>query len=568
MADWTQPRASTLLPCTSGAIFGPLRIVAGAPFSYAKVPATASTGWCMVTLLSYVVPPWPMVGASKYRDTVYSGVHLGSPAQRHMTGSRVNGWYAAVSVAALLALQAGCAREPDVSPSPVPVALVESAELSPTPAPSPTPPATATPEPTPAPTPTFDPGQVILPLTDVPTRTPTPVTTDPLAIALDAVGFKVNVIRELSSTKAVDRELITREDLGVRLRELFEEDREETYQTQRLFSTLGILDKETDLFELLLGLYGEGVLGYFRRDEKKLFVVKDAEEFGPVNERTYAHEFVHNLQQQHFDSKATVERLKSNTDALRAFNALEEGDARLAELLYIFEHMEEDERAASQGDASAELIRAFRAAPHVIQRSYIFPYVEGLDFAAAIYQTNGWDALNRVYEQLPASTEQILHPEKYAAGDLPVEVSLPNLFLVLGTGWTRVRQDTMGEFMLLAYLETGFSAEQAAVAAEGWGGDRYALYTGPDDESALILSVAWDTEQDSREFYDTFIEFTQARTGAEKIGAGEDPNSTYLPMPGQVVFIGLEPQSTLVIFAPDLDTVDALKTAVMGESGG
>ena len=78
----------------------------------------------------------------------------------------------------------------------------------------------------------------------------------------------------------------------------------------------------------------------------------------------------------------------------------------------------------------------------------------------------------------------------------------------------------------------------------------------------------WDTEQDSREFYDVFSEFTEARTGVEKTGVGEDPNSTYLLTPGEVVFIGLELQSTLVIFAPDLEIVEMLKTATLGKSDG
>ena len=489
-------------------------------------------------------------------------------ALRQMIRVGMNGLKAAVAVALVLVLQAACARDADALSTPTPLAFVYQVEVSPTPTPFPIPRLTATPKPTPEPTSTFDPGQVILPLTDVPARTPTPTTTDPMAMLLDAIGFKVNVIRELSSKKAVDRELITRENLGVRLREILEEDREETYQRQRLFSTLGILPKDTDLFELLHSLYGEGVLGYFRRGENKIFVVRDADEFGPAHARTYAHEFVHNLQQQHFDSKAMVDRLKSNADALRAFEALEEGDARLAELLYIFEHMEEEERTASQGEASVKLIRAFRAAPHVIQRSYLFPYVEGLDFASAIYRINGWDGLNRAYQEPPASTEQILHPEKYLGGDPPIDVELPNLFLVLGTGWTRLSYDTMGEFLLLAYLETGFSPAKAAVAAQGWGGDRYALYSGPDDENVLIWTVVWDTEQDSREFYDVFSEFTEARTGVEKTGVGEDPNSTYLLTPGEVVFIGLELQSTLVIFAPDLEIVEMLKTATLGKSDG
>ena len=56
-----------------------------------------------------------------------------------------------------------------------------------------------------------------------------------------------------------------------------------------------------DLNDLLLSLYGEAVLGFYTAEEEKLYVVQDAEQFGPPQVKTFAHEYVHGLQQQHFD---------------------------------------------------------------------------------------------------------------------------------------------------------------------------------------------------------------------------------------------------------------------------
>ena len=80
----------------------------------------------------------------------------------------------------------------------------------------------------------------------------------------------MNVLRELSSIQGVDRSFITRDDLSIRLKGLFEEDRDEILKTQQLYATLGIVSKDTDLYELLLGLYSEGVLGYFDTEDEKL----------------------------------------------------------------------------------------------------------------------------------------------------------------------------------------------------------------------------------------------------------------------------------------------------------
>ena len=82
-----------------------------------------------------------------------------------------------------------------------------------------------------------------------------------------------------------------------------------------------------------------------------------------------------------------------------------------------------------------------------------------------------------------ASTEQILHPEKYAAGEAPVAVDLPDDLA------TRARrpagrvplEDTFGEFQLgdLAARGGRRRRRRPTAAAAGWGGDRLAVLDGP-----------------------------------------------------------------------------------------
>ena len=385
---------------------------------------------------------------------------------------------------------------------------------------------------------------------------------------LDGIGLRVNVMRGLSSERAVDREFVTREEAAARLREYLEEDREEIYEVQRLYTTLGILEKETDLFSLLLNLYSEGVLGFYDAESDRFYVVRGAQGFGPAEARTYAHEFVHALQQQHFAFHSTLEALESNSDGARAFTALLEGDAMLVELLYVSEYMAPDEQQASEAEASDALIQAFTSAPHVVQMEYIFPYEMGLEFVAGLYLEDGWDAVDQAFQDPPQSTEQILHPDKYLARETPDQVEVPDLIEALGEGWTQVTQDTFGEFLLWAYLSTDFSSERAFVAATGWGGDTVALLEGPQDESLLVLPIIWDTQEDAREFFDTFVEFTQSRTGALWDWEGDEATAMSMTLPDQSIFVGLEERTVLLIFAPDSSTLDTMRrtfgTAVVG----
>ena len=381
-----------------------------------------------------------------------------------------------------------------------------------------------------------------------------------LASTLDEIGRRVSTLRELPALRPIQRAFMTRKELAARLRKDLEEDREEIYEAQRLYAALGILGQEDDLSEIILGLLGEGVLGFYDAEEEKFYIVKDASEFEPAHARTYAHEFVHGVQQQHFDFQATRESLEGNSDAEFALRALIEGDASLGTSIYLFQHMSAEERAASQPTISAALTQAFRSAPHVLQQEYTFPYREGTAFVTTLYQRGGWAAVNDAFVRIPQSTEQVLHPEKYRSGEPPLQVEIPDILPALGDGWELLITDTLGEFLLRAYLETGFYARDPRTAAGGWGGDQVRLYTGPGDETVLVLSALWDTARDAREFFDTFLQFTSARTGGEWESLGED--TWLMTLADERIAVSLRGTATLVIVAPDRPTLDGVRSAL------
>ena len=503
-----------------------------------------------------------------------------------------------VVLVALLTVAVACGDSSGETPEPTATtAAIPSATPEPVPSPTPQPP-TSTPTPlppptftpTPEPTPIFEPAAVILPTAVVPLGTPTPMAGDPRDRELDAIELQVSIIRELTSQRPVEREFFDRDQLRDLLLELFEEDREEILEDQKLYSTIGILPKETDLFDLLLGLYGEGVLGLYRSEEEKFYILQEGEDLDAEQQRTYVHEFVHALQQQHFDFQTAFDAVEDNSDASTAISALVEGDARLAETVYTFEHMTDAERQASQGTASQELINAFQSAPAVIQRRFLFPYVEGVQFTLSLYQALGFSAVDDAFANLPVSTEQILHPEKYITPDLPVSVELPDLAAALGDGWSLIREDTFGEFMLQAYLGAVVPPITAQDAAAGWGGDSISLLEGPDGETAVVLAIVWDTEFDAVEFYNTFLSFTTTRTGGEwvdEVSSWTDAELFYkillqlllglttnqtatqwagaasrMALDGQVIDVVGAGTLTLIVFAPDDTVVETVRATL------
>ena len=145
------------------------------------------------------------------------------------------------ALAPLLFHLAACGGEAPAAPtpdSPTPRATATSLPFAPTSTPTPAPQPTATPTaippihtpthtPTPEPSPAFDPGPVILPTVAIPTATPTAVPEDPLAKTLDAIGLRVNVLRELSLEQPVDRQFITYEELETFFRQELDDSRDE-----------------------------------------------------------------------------------------------------------------------------------------------------------------------------------------------------------------------------------------------------------------------------------------------------------------------------------------------------
>jgi hypothetical protein len=162
--------------------------------------------------------------------------------------------------------------------------------------------------------------------------------------------------------------------------------------------------------------------------------------------------------------------------------------------------------------------------PVPLQETFTFAYQAGAPFIQFLHEMGGYDLVDGAWSELPASTEQIIHPERYLAQDLPAQVLLAPLDSVLGEGWQLVAEDTFGEFLLRQYLEQQpLAAAAIDQAATGWGGGRYAVYQ---DENgplpAVVIRLAWDSTQDENEFYELYASYTNTRhAGAEAQLTGE-----------------------------------------------
>ncbi|MDP7579028.1 MAG: hypothetical protein QGF12_05775, partial [SAR202 cluster bacterium] len=343
-----------------------------------------------------------------------------------------------ITIVALLVSPVGCERNQS-SPTDTNsgIKIIDDAQLGPSPPSLKVIQPTATPILEPTPQSKFNPGPVILP-TVVPNFTPTPIEDEQQSLAsrMDSINLKTNVFRSLNSVRGINVELISRDEMQSRILSDFERGKNDTLITEALYRALGILSQNDNLYEIQMSLLDYSASSFYDTSDDTLYIASENLVSTPSQIRTYVHEFVHGLQAQHFDIKSISKNLAVNIDARIALHALVEGDATISELVFIDKDMSEEEREASSVVPSDELLSALREAPRVIQREFLFPLEEGARFVNYMYGAGGFETINEAYANPPLSTAQILHPERYEAGQSPVEVSVTDPSSVLGDAWS------------------------------------------------------------------------------------------------------------------------------------
>ena len=387
-----------------------------------------------------------------------------------------------------------------------------------------------------------------------------------LEATLDQIAHETAAIRELPPLDEIDDVILTRDELLAKMPDLIaeESDQDDLAAESRTLAALGLIPEGTDLFDLTVRLMSEQAAGFYDPITDEMIVVAD----GPFDaeEYFYSHEIVHALQDAYLDPNDLMEETESdNSDALLARTALYEGDAVFTSNAYLANH-----RAVAiallRGSQSDFPVLA--AAPGAVSVILVFPYVAGEPFVGRLQREGGWDEVNAAYADMPSSTEQILHPQKYLQRDRPSSVALPDPADALGDGWSVVDADTLGELqtsVLLANFAPGQGfdrvtggidmPESARNAAAGWDGDRFALWKNASSgQDVLVWRSVWDTEEDARAFSRALAQFETKRWGGTFNGdRADDVTLITSDIAARLMQKG---QEVLFVQAPDLALAD------------
>ncbi|MHC4922972.1 MAG: hypothetical protein ACYTG4_02700 [Planctomycetota bacterium] len=388
-------------------------------------------------------------------------------------------------------------------------------------------------------------------------------------VTIRGLEFRRDVVRHWKDRDAV-REEFTAES-GFHDESAAED---ELSASTRTLSFLGLMDPDRNVEDVTGELLAESVAGYYDPDTDEFTIVSGSE--GVLNRMTIFHELIHALEDQYYDlpAREAVYRDKRQQDHIHAWRALIEGSATYFTDLYLESHpgmkaeifeaitgIRPPGKAAGEEEAEPTVpavepvedepttmeeaqrqARQFNSVPaFLVITKNMFPYFNGAEFLRHVLPRleipEGKDALGVLYADPPVSSEQILHPEKYLGKrDLPATVTLPDLTKVLGEGWKKTDENTLGElgaglvinrwrflkqtlFQIMAVIKPppgGFlnNPEEfmntpmifrgdTGKAVGGWDGDRFAVYA-RGEATCLAWVSTWDSAEDAVEFADLY----------------------------------------------------------------
>ncbi len=370
-----------------------------------------------------------------------------------------------------------------------------------------------------------------------------------------AIAKQVGAIRGLSLKHQIAKGLRNRKQLRKALiKRLGEEVTDEDVANEaKVFKKLGLMPADLNYKQTLLDVLTEQIAGFYDQNTKKLYIMEGIPL--ELQRPAMAHEIFHAIQDQHFDIQRMVEPIssKENGDFALARSALIEGDASVVMIdfsLYengvlprgqvksvvdipmmanVLKQLSRKDMGALQKmvpkgaaqnspiDPSQLSESALADAPRMVRKMLVFPYFGGMRFVIAARAGHTWKKVNKVYRHAPVSTEQILHPDRYFAGDEPVELDfqtdpvLDHQKLIYDSVFGEYQMRLVLEQHLLHGDSDAKGRAEVDRAMTGWGGDRMRAFE--DDAGHVLLThlSEWDTIKDAHEYFDALVHMQKVR---------------------------------------------------------
>jgi len=145
----------------------------------------------------------------------------------------------------------------------------------------------------------------------------------------------------------------------------------------------------------------------------------------------------------------------------------------------------------------------FDNAPLYLRQTLIFPYTKGMLFQQAVIEKDGDKGFAEVFRRPPASTQQILHPDKYFHSVQPVTPGLPDP--KLPHGFKSLVGGSLGELDHEVLLEQFAGKAAADEIGPHWSGSVFELRENKKAGRVVLLyAVQWDSSEMARRYFEAY----------------------------------------------------------------
>ena len=350
--------------------------------------------------------------------------------------------------------------------------------------------------------------------------------------AIAEVEQQVEAVRGFSYDHAVAVDPITPAQMAAKVAKAFDATYPKAFYDRRTLAwrTIGVIGPEADLREALLAFQTGQIVGFYNPENGELVYIGDTSL--DLTERfILAHELTHAIDDQRFDLKR-IDPLaqRCQDERFQAALGAVEGSAQYFATQVVTRF--------PGGDVGGGEQPSLAGIPPFLVTMELWPYTAGQTFMTAMDQRGGIGGLDEALQDLPVSTEQVMHPEKYP-GDVPTPLDVPDRSRELGAGWHDLDVMQVGEEFLNAMLALRLDGTTAADAAAGWDGGLYRAWT-DGTHTAVVLATAWDSSQEAQAF---------AGAAQDWLDAGDTP--------GVVLDAGA--QRVTLVFSDDPATLQTLR---------
>lgn len=287
----------------------------------------------------------------------------------------------------------------------------------------------------------------------------------------------------------------------------------------RVQASMGAIPRDEDPEQIVLDLLEDGVYGFYDPKQETLFIGDFVDKV--TLSMVVGHEIAHGLQDMHFDLEKHQLPLRHRADEETARRFLIEGGAQATYLAWVSGEsglgVIADGVLDAMGNQVLDMAHLVSEYP-MLARSLQLPYADGTATVVRLVRDKGWEAIDALYEDLPESSEQMLHIDKLLAREAPIPTTLERAGLEkLLPGATVVWHDSLGEAELLSMLAHVDASSVARRAAAGWGGDHYLAFDLPSERQPdgspgvplVVTLTVWDSDRDAVEFEEVFGEYLE-----------------------------------------------------------